>query len=91
MSTPTPTAHHPSDPTSLENWLTFDQAGRYLGVNRRLVKRLVTDGSLPARRLKGAMRIPRRAIDRWLWAAVDSPAGNRADGSQRIRDPPDTL
>lgn len=62
-------SHERSDPQSDPNppaWLSIREAASYLGVGPRLVRRLVREGRLPARRLHGAAHIPKEAIDRIL-------------------------
>lgn len=46
--------------------LRMSEAGELLGISPDTVKRMVTDGQLPHVRLRGSVRIPRRALEEWI-------------------------
>jgi excisionase family DNA binding protein len=55
-----------------QEFLTVAQAAYLLAVDHRTVRRKIREGELPAIQLGGRgshIRIPRRALDAWLWSA----------------------
>jgi len=51
-------------------WLSVRQCGEYLGLSESTIRKLVTSGDIPYRRLPttegGAIRFNRKQIDLWL-------------------------
>ena len=48
------------------------EVAELLGVSRDTVKRMVRDGELPVVRLRGSVRIPRKALERWIDEHVEA-------------------
>lgn len=46
--------------------LTQTEAAELLGISRDTVKRMIRDGELPVVRLRGSVRLPRRALEQWV-------------------------
>lgn len=46
--------------------LTVTEAASLLGISRSLAYQLVADNTLPAKRLRGRIVIPRRNLERWV-------------------------
>lgn len=53
--------------------MTVAQAAEYVGVSRRTMYRWVDDKLVPVLRVRGIVRIPRQALDRWLQANTTRP------------------
>jgi excisionase family DNA binding protein len=47
-------------------WLSVTEAANLLGIGPRLMRRVARENSLPVRRVAGADRLPRDAIEAWL-------------------------
>jgi excisionase family DNA binding protein len=52
--------------TTGQVFLSVPQMGRRLGVSTRTAYALVADGEVPVIRLRGVLRVPVSALDRWL-------------------------
>ncbi len=74
-------------PTSIEGLLTYDQAGKLLGVTGRTVWTLVHRGDLSAVRFGHSVRIDpadlRAFIDRSKQGPASDTAGNTGEGGSR--------
>ena len=46
--------------------LTVEEAAQYLRVSRKTIYRLIATGELDCIRVRGAIRIPRQAIDSYI-------------------------
>jgi excisionase family DNA binding protein len=58
-------------------YLSISEAALLLGVSRATIQRRIASGELPATRLGArgnAVRIPRAALDAWLWSSDDRSA-----------------
>jgi excisionase family DNA binding protein len=47
-------------------FLSVPEMGRRLGVSTRTAYALVEDGEVPVIRLRGVLRVPAAALERWL-------------------------
>ena len=59
------------------NWLSVKQCAKYLGLSESTIRKLVTSGDIPFRRLPttegGAIRFNRKQVDLWLLSGELKP------------------
>jgi len=59
------------------NWLSVKQCAEYLGLSESTVRKLITSGNIPFRRLPttegGAIRFNRKQLDLWLLSGKVKP------------------
>jgi len=59
-------------------WLSVKQCGQYLGLSESTIRKLVSTGQIPYKRLplaeSGAIRLNRRQIDLWLLSGEIRPS-----------------
>lgn len=62
-----PSKHHPSD------ILTLEQVAEYLQIHVNTARKIVQSGELQAARIRGCIRVTRRAIEQYV-ASKETPA-----------------
>ena len=78
--------HPPDDTTAIPEVATIPEVARFLRVSKTTVYKMIKEGELPAKRIRGQWRIMRRALDEYLTtgAATEVASAPSNDGG----DPP---
>ncbi len=59
----------------MQDYLSTEDAARYLGLKERKIYDLAASGSIPCSKVTGKWLFPRAALDRWVEAGLATPDG----------------
>ena len=79
--------HPPDDTTAIPEVATIPEVARFLRVSKTTVYKMIKDGELPAKRIRGQWRIMRHALQEYL-ADGDAPDSAELPASPATTHPP---